>query len=152
MLFHVPECIFVARNMARDIFHDIVKVALEKDGWTITDNHLRLSAINEVKLETDLGGSKVIGAAFESQRIAVEVKGFQRPSLVYEFHAAYGQYLIYEDVIERRNLDWVLHLAIPDSVFKILKELEHIMYSIAKRNLRILLFNPDKKIITSWIS
>lgn len=137
--------------MAKDVFHEVVKVALEKDGWTITDNYLRLSALSEVKLETDLGGSRIIGAASEFQRIAVEVKGFHRPSLVYEFHAAFGQYLIYQDVIERRRLDWVLHLAIPENVFSILKDHEHIMYSIAKRNLRILLFNPEKKIITSWI-
>lgn len=137
--------------MAKDIFHEVVKEALEKDGWRITDNHLRLSALSEVKLETDIGGSKVIGATSESQRIAVEVKGFQRPSLVYEFHSAFGQYLIYEDVIERRKLDWVLHLAIPENAFKVLKNHEHIMYSITKRSLRILLFNPDKKIITSWI-
>lgn len=46
----------------------------------------------------------------------------------------------------------MLYLAIPDNVFYILKDHEHIMYSIAKRKLRILLFNAEKKIITSWIS
>jgi len=33
--------------MARDIFHDIVKNALEKEGWRITHDPLRLSALNE---------------------------------------------------------------------------------------------------------
>ena len=28
---------------AKDIFHDVVRLALEKDGWTITDDPLTLA-------------------------------------------------------------------------------------------------------------
>lgn len=137
--------------MARDIFHEIVKHALEKDGWTITHDPLRLSAFNEAKLETDLGSTKIIGAELNQKHIAVEVKGFKRPSLIYEFHAAYGQYLIYEDAIERRGLNWELYLAIPEVAYRFLEQQEHVLYSIRKRNLRIILFDHNVKKIISWI-
>lgn len=120
--------------MARDIFHDIVKNALEKEGWKITHDPLRLSALNEAKLEADLGSTKMFGAELGAKHIAVEVKGFRRPSLIYEFHAAYGQYLIYEDAIERRGLVWEMYLAIPEVAFRFLEKQEHVLYSIRKRN------------------
>jgi len=30
--------------MAKDLYHDTVRVALEKDGWTITDDPFKISA------------------------------------------------------------------------------------------------------------
>lgn len=29
----------------RDVFHEVVKTALQKDGWTITDDPLRLEVV-----------------------------------------------------------------------------------------------------------
>lgn len=137
--------------MARDIFHDIVKRSLEKEGWRITHDPLRLSALDEAKLEADLGSTKMFGAELGQKHIAVEVKGFRRPSLIYEFHAAYGQYLIYEDAIERRGLEWEIYLAIPEVAFHFLEKQEHVLYSIRKRNVRFILFDENLEIIKLWI-
>ena len=44
--------------MARkDAYHDIVKSALEKDGWTITSEPLRL-VIDDVGVQIDLGAEQ----------------------------------------------------------------------------------------------
>ena len=60
--------------MARDAFHDIVKEALIKDGWLITDDPLTLLNRAEGGISTDLGAEKVIVAEKGLTRIAVEVK------------------------------------------------------------------------------
>jgi XisH protein len=44
--------------MAKDLFHEAVKKALIKDGWTITDDPLRLLSKEEGGIETDLGLKK----------------------------------------------------------------------------------------------
>ena len=48
--------------MARDLFHNIVKEALIKDGWTITDDPLTLLSREEGGISTDMGAEKVIVA------------------------------------------------------------------------------------------
>ncbi len=54
---------------------EIVKKALIKDGWTITDDPLTLKFGN-TELYVDLGAEKVLAAEKEGQKIAVEVKSF----------------------------------------------------------------------------
>ena len=44
---------------AKDIYHETVKNALIKDGWTITDDPLKLT-IGSRSLYVDLGAEKLI--------------------------------------------------------------------------------------------
>lgn len=59
----------------KDIYHDTVKTALLKDGWTITHDPLKLE-IGKKELFIDLGAEHLIGAAMAEQKIAVEIKSF----------------------------------------------------------------------------
>jgi hypothetical protein len=63
---------------AKDIYHEMVKNALTKDGWTITDDPLKL-IIGSRSLYVDLGAEKLIAAQKENQKIAVEIKSFLSP-------------------------------------------------------------------------
>ena len=47
--------------MAKDLFHQAVKTALIKDGWTITSDPL-IIRIDRIKLEIDLAAEKVFAA------------------------------------------------------------------------------------------
>ena len=60
---------------AKDLFHEVVKTALVKDGWTITDDPYKLQWGDET-LYVDLAAERVIAAGKENRRIAVEVKSF----------------------------------------------------------------------------
>jgi XisH protein len=80
--------------MAKGLFHQAVKQALIKDGWTITNDPLTIR-IDRVKLEIDLGAEKVFAAEKDGQKIAVEVKSFINPSNISDFHNALGQFLSY---------------------------------------------------------
>ncbi|MDZ7898015.1 MAG: XisH family protein [Arcicella sp.] len=100
--------------MARkDLYHEVVRHALEKDGWIITHDPLDLT-VGEVELFADLGAERVIGAEKDNQKIAVEIKSFVGQSPVSEFHKAIGQYENYRLSLEEKNSDRTLLLAIPD--------------------------------------
>jgi hypothetical protein len=67
--------------MPRDILHDAVRTALERDGWTITHDPLYLR-ISDVDLPIDLAAERIIAAEKTGQKIAVEVKSFLRASAI----------------------------------------------------------------------
>ncbi len=53
---------------ARDIYHDTVKLALEKDGWAITHDPFPLQ-IGKKRLSADLGAERLISAEKELRKI-----------------------------------------------------------------------------------
>ena len=67
--------------MAKDIYHTIVKEALIKDGWEITDDPYFIQRSNKKPYEVDLGGEKIIAAERGVEKIAVEIKSFIGQSL-----------------------------------------------------------------------
>lgn len=71
----------------RDLFHDIVKTALQNENWTITHDPL-IIRVGGVGMEIDLGAEKLIAAERKNEKIAVEIKSFIRPSAISEFHMA----------------------------------------------------------------
>ena len=85
--------------MAKDIYHETVKTALIKDGWTITSDPLSL-AVGERTVYVDLGSEKLFAAEKDQLRIAVEVKSFIRPSPVQDLENALGQYVLYRGLLE----------------------------------------------------
>jgi hypothetical protein len=97
---------------ALDKIHDAVVRALEKDGWTITDDPLQLQ-IGKRNLSVDLGAERsLIGAEKDVRRIAVEIKTFGSASPVSDLQQAVGQYSMYESVLARMQPDRELYLAI----------------------------------------
>ena len=68
-----------------DIYHDLVKTALQAEGWTITHDPYFLSA-GGTELYIDLGAEKLIAAVKQNQKIAVEVKSFTGKSQITEFY------------------------------------------------------------------
>ena len=65
---------------ARDIYHDTVKAALVKDGWTITHDPVRLRLRRGKNLFIDLGAERILAAGRGAEKIAVEIKSFVRAS------------------------------------------------------------------------
>jgi predicted RecB family endonuclease len=84
--------------MGKDRFHDVVRIALEKEGWQITAEFYPL-AVEDVNFEIDLTAEQLLVATRENQKIAVEVKSFISPSNISDFHTALGQFLNYRDAL-----------------------------------------------------
>ena len=137
--------------MARDLFHTIVKEALIAEGWTITDHPFVLLNKKDGGIETDLGVEKIIVAEKGLTKIAVEVKSFLNPSPINDFHAALGQYLIYLDVMEMKQIDRIMYLAMPFETHTFLSTKPYFLYVVNKHNVKFILFEPETKTIEKWI-
>ena len=136
--------------MAKDIYHQVVKEALIKDGWTITHDPLTLLTKAEGGLQTDLGAEKIITAERGLERIAVEVKSLLSPSVIHEFIKSTGQYKAYIVAIRIKNIQRRMYLAIPQFIWESLEGKEVITELVAELNIHLILFDPLDKIITSW--
>ena len=54
---------------AKDIFHDVVKSALQKEGWEITHDPLTIPASGFANCHIDLGAEKIIAAQKGEEKI-----------------------------------------------------------------------------------
>ena len=86
-----------------DKIHNAVKNALIKDGWTITDDPLRL-VWGKRDMYVDLGAERLLGAAKGGQLIAVEIKGFGGASEMADLEKALGQFTLYRTVMHEVDL------------------------------------------------
>jgi hypothetical protein len=101
---------------AKDIYHNTVKSALIKDGWTITHDPLRLKWGNNL-LYVDLGAEQLLTAKKEDRKIAIEVKSFVSYSNMADLENALGQYILYRNIIEELEPDRTPYLAVHEDVF-----------------------------------
>lgn len=59
--------------MAKDFYHEIVRKALQAEGWKITHDPFPLN-VGGIGYEVDLGAEKLIAAEKGSEKIAVELE------------------------------------------------------------------------------
>lgn len=135
---------------ARDLLHDAVRNALVRDGWTITDDPLRLKVPGR-NLYVDLGAERVLAAERGALAIAVEVKSFLGPSDVSDLEDALGQFVLYELVLRRVEPRRQLFLAIPETAWKSVfaEALGEIV--LGERAVRLLVIDSQKEVIVQWI-
>jgi len=102
---------------AKDIFHQSVCIAIEKDGWNITHDTLYLK-VNDVEFYIDLGAERLIAAEKAGQKIAIEIKSFLGTSEVTEFYLVLGQILNYRLALKQEEPERILYLAIPQDTYE----------------------------------
>ena len=105
----------------RDAIHEMVKQALLKEGWEITDDPYIIS-YGERFLFVDIGAieadeGQIIGVQRENKRIAVEVKNFQSKSVIADLEQAIGQYILYQLLLNKVDPTREIYLAITDVVY-----------------------------------
>ena len=135
--------------MAKDLYHDIVKNALRKDGWTITHDPYKIRLVNRT-LRADLGAEKVFGAEKGTQIIVVEVKSFLRDSFIYDFHEAFGQYQVYRNFIRVKDPERIIYLAVPEQVYIDEFSDPDIIWLCKVDNIKLAVFNPISEEIIEW--
>jgi hypothetical protein len=101
---------------AIDIYHNVVKNALIKDGWTVTHDPYTIT-FGQKNVFVDLGAERLLAAEKDQEKIAVEVKSFQGASDVRDLEMAIGQYVFYRSLLARFEPERKLFLAVPYSVF-----------------------------------
>lgn len=136
---------------AKDLFHNAVRNALVKDGWTITDDPLHLKISLRIDVYIDLGAEKMLAAEKGNEKIAVEIKSFAGKSAISEFHTALGQFLNYQDALEIKDAERILFLAIPLDTYLTFFQDDFIAAAVRRRNLRLLVYDARTEEIYQWI-
>ncbi len=137
--------------MARDLFHYIVRSALEKDGWNITDDPLNISS-GGVNLEIYLGAERLIAAEKYGEKIAVEIKTFASASKISEFHTAVGQFINYRIALRAEEPNRTLFLAVPLSTYNNFFTLPFTQTVISENQLQLVVYNVENEAIARWIN
>jgi len=135
---------------AKDRFHDVVKTALQKDGWRITHDPLTLRIEGIADMYIDLGAQKLIAAEQNGQKIAVEVKSFIGTSTISEFHTALGQFINYRYALEVQEPDRVLYLAVPLNAYNDFFTKSFIQSVIQRSQVNLLVYNVEVEEIVRW--
>jgi len=136
---------------ARDLFHESVKVALQKENWVITDDPLKVEA-GGAKFEIDLGAERLLAAERAGEKIAVEIKTFLGDSPITDYHAALGQFLNYRLALELKEPDRKLYLAIPVAVHEAFFQREFLQISVERHQVNRIIYDPINEVIVQWIS
>lgn len=136
---------------AKDTFHDLVKLALEKEGWTITHDPYRLM-LGKKKGFIDLTAEKLVAAEKNGQKIAIEIKSFLRPSNLDAFQEAFGQFLLYKAALERIEPDRLLYLALPVDAYEDLFDDSFFQGIREDFGVSLIVYDEEQPTITQWIS
>lgn len=134
---------------AKDIYHNTVKNALIKEGWTITDDPLFIQ-FGEVDMYIDIGAERIIAAEKENQKIAIEIKSFLETSLVSAFHTAMGQYVDYRHALEESQSERILYLAVPQEVYETFFTRYFIQSVINRFAVKLIIYSPLQEVIIQW--
>jgi hypothetical protein len=137
--------------MAKGLFHNVVKTALIKDGWTITNDPLFLK-VGDVDFFIDLGAEKLLAAERNGSKIAVEIKSFINTLSVSDFHLAIGQFINYRTVLKLKDCDRTLFLAIPDNAYDTFFQKEFPQIIIQEYQIDLLVYDIENEVIRQWLT
>ncbi len=135
--------------MARDLYHEAVREALQNEGWKITHDPYPLK-IGGIKMFIDLGAEQVIAAEKGDNKIAVEIKSFTDESTISAFHEAMGQYDNYALALEDEEPDRKLFLAVPSFVYETFFQEPFIQKVIQRKNVHLIVYRTDKPQLVLW--
>ena len=135
---------------ALDHFHNVVRNALVKDGWTITHDPFRLTA-GQRNMFVDLGAERMLAAAKGTKKIAVEVKTFMGRSDIADLEQAIGQYVLYHLLLQRSEPGRTLYIAVPIDVLNTLFQ-EVVGLAVREAALtHLIAFDPETEEILEWL-
>jgi hypothetical protein len=134
---------------AKDVFHDAVRHALEKEQWIITNDPLFLR-FGGVDMYIDLAAEQLMSAERDGEKIAVEVKSFIGVSATTEFSTALGQFLKYQLALEEEQPDRTLYLAIPLDADRSFFSLELPRRLVERYRVKLIVYEPEEEEIVRW--
>ena len=134
----------------RDLYHDTVKNALVKDGWTITHDPFKLP-VGIRDSFVDLGAQKLVAAEKGTRKIAIEIKSFLSSSLLQDLETALGQFTLYRAFLSRVEPDRTLYLALPETTMEGIyaDKIADVLFDA--KLVEAVTFDPDEEVIVRWI-
>lgn len=98
-----------------------------------------------------MGAEKLFAAEKQGRKIAVEVKSFVSASPVNDLEEAVGQYIIYEDILDRLEPERIIYLAIRAEVYAQIFSEPIGQLLLEKKRFKLIVFDALKETIVRWI-
>ena len=134
----------------KDAFHDHFKNALIKDGWTITDDPFNIRRGRQT-LYIDIGAEMPLAAEKGGRKIAVEIKSLIGSLDIAEFERGLGQYILYRSLLKWIEPERTLFLGVTlGGRAEYFENIEGI-HLIEEENLKLIVFDHFREVITEWI-
>lgn len=134
----------------RDIYHNNVRNALIKDGWTITHDPFEIR-MGKLRGYADLGAERALAAEKGNQKIVVEIKSFVGASLMADLEDAIGQFVLYRTLMAKLDAERLVYLAIGEDVFRRLFDDPTGQVLIEDIEIRLVVVHFDDEEIVRWI-
>lgn len=132
---------------AKDRYHDTVIRALQKANWTLISEQVAI-IIEDRRLWIDIRASK----ESENLAILIEVKGFEStPSPVEYLASATGKYTLYQTALDYLNIELPLYMAVPVAAYHGILSEEIGKQTLRRNRVRLIVFDPEREEIVTWI-
>ena len=135
---------------AKDLYHNTVRHALEKDGWTITDDPLVIQVDQKKSVYIDLGAENLLAAKKAEQKIAIEIKSFIGKSFNADFYMALGQFITYYSILKEKEPDRILYLAVPKIIYKSQFDSKLVSLAAKTSGLKYIVYDIREESILLW--
>jgi hypothetical protein len=136
---------------AKDFYHEQVKRALVKDGWTITHDPYTIT-YGKKDVFVDFGAERIIAAEKSSEKIVVEIKSFLSDSDLKDLKQAVGQFAFYRSLLFRVEPGRKLNLAVTAEVFAETFEEPIARPVLEDLKVPVITFDPEKEELVKWIN
>jgi hypothetical protein len=144
----------------RDTTHHIIKQALVKEGWEITDDPYVIS-YGERFLFIDLGVGRsrflsqqkgyIIGVERDRTRIAIEIKEFRGLSAMADLEQAIGQYSLYKLLLNQVDPGREIYLGVTDITYETIFSEQIGKLVINELPLNLLVVDATTAEVKQWI-
>lgn len=134
-----------------DLSYDLVKNALRKDGWRITQSALQL------KMGADSGtaalwATQLLAADKDERKIAVAVNSFIGRSEFADLAQALAQLAVSRPRLHAMKLDRVLYLAVRQATYQACFVGPEGTRLLARHPVPLLVFDPRREEVVQWVS
>jgi hypothetical protein len=134
----------------RDALHFSLRRAIEKDGWTVTDDPLVL-ILRQTLLKADLGAEKFFAAEKQGRKIAVEIKEFDSASVISELEKTIGQLQLYQWALEEQEPERQLFLAVSQEVYRKHFGKQIFQLAIQRNKINLLVYDSMQEEVLQWL-
>jgi XisH protein len=137
---------------ARDLYYDLVKNALRKDGWRITHNplRLRLPTHDTQTGQGEAAEESLLGAEKDERKIAVVVKSFVDRGAAADLQRALEHLRLYHTRLHATAPDHTLYLAVRQTTYRDYFTGASGAQLLASHPTLFLVFDPRTEAIVNW--
>jgi hypothetical protein len=134
----------------RDMYHYQIRRAVEKDGWTVTDDPMQITWEGK-DYSPDLGAERLLAAQKGTEKIAIEIKSFIGQNFSFDFYEAMGQFDSYFFALADLEPDRKVILAISEVSYNKFFLKKYVQRLLVLKKIPVVVVDTDNEIIVQWI-